>query len=198
MLALISARRVSFSSLIKPIARPPLMPNRRPRSRPSHQCQEKPITTTTDHVGSVSDTLGGLTVRDASPTPSTAGVARLPKGPIGADFVVDGNTYCRAQIRATFYPKFENEKSDQEVRTRMIDMVSAGQAVLEVSLKHSGSLFMYAGHEGGAYAKNSYGNIYTAVGVFVLGRTLREAWGAEASRKQEELNDYLEVTYISE
>ncbi|KAK1312273.1 hypothetical protein QJS10_CPA07g01100 [Acorus calamus] len=194
MLALISARRVSFSSLIKPIARPPLMPNRRPRSRPSHQCQGKPITTTTDHVGTVSNALGGLTVRDASPTPSTAGVgvARLPKGPVGADFVVDGNTYCRAQIRATFYPKFENEKSDQEVRTRMIEMVSAGQAVLEVSLKHSGSLFMYAGHEGGAYAKNSYGNIYTAVGVFVLGRTLREAWGAEVSRKQEELNDYLE------
>lgn len=30
----------------------------------------------------------------------------------------------------------------------------------QVSLKHSGSLFMYAGHEGGAYAKNSFGNMY--------------------------------------
>lgn len=32
--------------------------------------------------------------------------------------------------------------------------------ILQVSLKHSGSLFMYAGHEGGAYAKNSFGNMY--------------------------------------
>lgn len=31
---------------------------------------------------------------------------------------------------------------------------------LQVSVKHSGSLFMYAGCEGGAYAKNSFGNMY--------------------------------------
>nr|CAD1818356.1 unnamed protein product [Ananas comosus var. bracteatus] len=102
----------------------------------------------------------------------------------------------QAQIRATFYPKFENEKSDQEIRTRMIEMVSHGLATLEVSLKHSGSLFMYAGHEGGAYAKNSFGNIYTAVGVFVLGRMFREAWGKEASRMQAEFNDFLEKSRI--
>uniref|UniRef100_A0A7N1A6Z7 tRNA ligase phosphodiesterase domain-containing protein n=1 Tax=Kalanchoe fedtschenkoi TaxID=63787 RepID=A0A7N1A6Z7_KALFE len=109
-----------------------------------------------------------------------------------SEFSVDKSTHCLAQIRATFYPKFENEKSDQEVRTRMIELVSKGLATLEVSLKHSGSLFMYAGHEGGAYAKNSYGNIYTAVGVFVLGRTFREAWGVEAGKMQTEFNDYLE------
>ncbi|CAI9105205.1 OLC1v1004078C1 [Oldenlandia corymbosa var. corymbosa] len=108
------------------------------------------------------------------------------------NFTVDKSTYSHAQIRATFYPKFENEKSDHEVRSRMIEMVSKGLATLEVSLKHSGSLFMYAGHEGGAYAKNSFGNIYTAVGVFVLGRTFREAWGAEATKKQAEFNEYLE------
>ncbi|XP_077247868.1 tRNA ligase 1-like isoform X2 [Tasmannia lanceolata] len=109
------------------------------------------------------------------------------------DFTVDNLTYSRAQIRAAFYPKFENEKSDQEVRTRMIEMVSSGQATLEVSLKHSGSLFMYAGHESGAYAKKSYGNIYTAVGVFVLGRMFLEAWGVESRRKQAEFNDFLET-----
>ncbi|XP_052186627.1 tRNA ligase 1 isoform X2 [Diospyros lotus] len=79
-----------------------------------------------------------------------------------------------------------------QVRTRMIEMVSKGLATLEVSLKHSGSLFMYAGHEGGAYAKNSYGNIYTAVGVFVLGRMFHEAWGTGARKKQAEFNDFLE------
>ncbi|GAB2222695.1 hypothetical protein Droror1_Dr00016818 [Drosera rotundifolia] len=108
------------------------------------------------------------------------------------NFNVDNTTYLHAQIRATFYPKFENEKSDQEVRTRMIEMVSRGLATLEVSLKHSGSLFMYAGHEGGAYAKNSFGNIYTAVGTFVLGRMFQGSWGALASKKQADFNEFLE------
>lgn len=30
-------------------------------------------------------------------------------------FSVDNSSYSHAQVRATFYPKFENEKSDQEV-----------------------------------------------------------------------------------
>ncbi|XP_057774662.1 tRNA ligase 1-like isoform X2 [Salvia miltiorrhiza] len=107
-------------------------------------------------------------------------------------FTTDSSTSSLAQVRAAFYPKFENEKSDQEVRKRMIEMVSKGLATVEVSLKHSGSLFMYAGHEGGAYAKNSYGNIYTAVGVFVLGRMFCEAWGSQASEKQSEFNQFLE------
>lgn len=127
---------------------------------------------------------------------AAGGLAKLFKGNLGADFVVDNNTFSRAQIRATFYPKFENEKSDQEIRTRMIEMVSHGQATLEVSLKHSGSLFMYAGHMGGAYAKNSFGNIYTAVGVFVLGRMFQEAWGIEARRMQAEFNAFLEENRI--
>ncbi|CAH9130263.1 unnamed protein product [Cuscuta epithymum] len=108
------------------------------------------------------------------------------------NFTVDKSTFAQAQVRATFYPKFENEKSDQEMRARMIEMVTKGLATVEVSLKHSGSLFMYAGNEGGAYAKNSFGNIYTAVGVFVLGRMLKEAWGPLASSKQQEFNKYLE------
>ncbi|XP_057248037.1 tRNA ligase 1 isoform X3 [Beta vulgaris subsp. vulgaris] len=123
---------------------------------------------------------------------NSAASSTLFSGKVLENFSVDKNTYSHAQIRATFYPKFENEKSDQEIRTRMIEMVSNGLAVMEVSLKHSGSLFMYAGHEGGAYAKNSFGNIYTAVGVFVLGRMFREAWGTQASNKQAEFNDFLE------
>ncbi|PPR81393.1 hypothetical protein GOBAR_AA39324 [Gossypium barbadense] len=112
------------------------------------------------------------------------------------NFKVDNSTYSLAQIRATFYPKFENEKSDQEIRIRMIEMVSKGLATLEVSLKHSGSLFMYAGNEGGAYAKNSFGNIYTAVGVFVLGRMFHEAWGSKAGEKQAQFNDFIERNRI--
>ncbi|OVA18150.1 tRNA ligase [Macleaya cordata] len=132
----------------------------------------------------------------ASAEKSSAGSSKLTRGPLGADFTVDKYSYALSQIRATFYPKFENEKSDQEVRARMIEMVSNGLATLEVSLKHSGSLFMYAGHEGGAYAKNSFGNVYTAVGVFVLGRMFREAWGSEAFKKQAEFNEYLERNHM--
>ncbi|XP_021279308.1 tRNA ligase 1 isoform X2 [Herrania umbratica] len=112
------------------------------------------------------------------------------------NFSVDNSTYSLAQIRATFYPKFENEKSDQEIRIRMIETVSKGLATLEVSHKHSGSLFMYAGNEGGAYAKNSFGNIYTAVGVFVLGRMFREAWGSKAGEKQAQFNDFIEHNHM--
>ncbi|MCO5584755.1 hypothetical protein L7F22_038687 [Adiantum nelumboides] len=87
---------------------------------------------------------------------------------------------------------FEDVQQIPEVRSRMIDVVDSGKGVLEVTLKHSGSLFMYAGTHGGAFAKNSYGNLYSAVGVFVLGRTLQEAWGVEATAKQREFNAYLE------
>ncbi|XP_050292566.1 tRNA ligase 1 [Quercus robur] len=144
----------------------------------------------------VSNRIGGLGITEnsgqAATQISSAGLSKLFGGNMLENFTVDNSTYTHAQVRATFYPKFENEKSDQEVRTRMIEMVSKGLATLEVSLKHSGSLFMYAGHEGGAYAKNSFGNIYTAVGVFVLGRIFHEAWGTQAAKKQSEFNDFLE------
>lgn len=145
-------------------------------------------------------TVSAATVDAAKKTVNAAtqtAVSDLFKNNLLEKFTVDNSTYSAAKISAIFYPKFENEKSDQEVRTRMIEMVSKGLATLEVSLKHSGSLFMYAGHKGGAYAKNSYGNIYTAVGVFVLGRTFREAWGTEASKKQVEFNEFLEREHMS-
>ncbi|VYS45357.1 unnamed protein product [Arabidopsis thaliana] len=137
-------------------------------------------TSAVSQIGSSGDTKVGLNL------------SKIFGGNLLEKFSVDKSTYCHAQIRATFYPKFENEKTDQEIRTRMIEMVSKGLATLEVSLKHSGSLFMYAGHKGGAYAKNSFGNIYTAVGVFVLSRMFREAWGTKAPKKEAEFNDFLE------
>ncbi|GLU19032.1 hypothetical protein SLE2022_353020 [Rubroshorea leprosula] len=136
--------------------------------------------------------IQGSATETARTKRSIDSLSKLFKGNLLENFNVDNTTYTLAQIRATFYPKFENEKSDQEIRLLMIEMVSKGFATLEVSLKHSGSLFMYAGNEGGAYAKNSFGNIYTAVGVFVLGRMFREAWGTKAAEKQAEFNDFLE------
>lgn len=46
----------------------------------------------------------------------------------------------------------------------LANLVDAVSFLFQVSLKHSGSLFMYAGHEGGAYAKNSFGNMYDIIG----------------------------------
>ncbi|XP_048324076.2 tRNA ligase 1 isoform X1 [Ziziphus jujuba] len=147
-------------------------------------------------VGKTAVEIQGSGAGAAASAKSGAVLSKLFKGNLLESFTVDNSTYAHGQIRATFYPKFENEKSDQEVRTRMIEMVSKGLATLEVSLKHSGSLFMYAGHMGGAYAKNSFGNIYTAVGVFVLGRMFRDAWGAEAAKKQAEFNEFLESNHM--
>ncbi|KAL7605855.1 hypothetical protein Lser_V15G18828 [Lactuca serriola] len=89
-------------------------------------------------------TVSGDAAKETTKQETTAQIAalsRLFNKDLLENFNVDNSTYSTAKIRATFYPKFENEKSDQEV-----------------SLKHFGSLFMYAGHEGGAYAKNSFGN----------------------------------------
>jgi hypothetical protein len=50
------------------------------------------------------------------------GASRLFTG--AADFAVDNNTFAQAQIRAAFYPKFENEKSDQEVRELLLASIT--------------------------------------------------------------------------
>lgn len=42
-------------------------------------------------------------------------LSKLFSGRLLESFTVDNSTYSLAQVRATFYPKFENEKSDQEV-----------------------------------------------------------------------------------
>lgn len=44
-----------------------------------------------------------------------ANLSKLFKDNLLENFTVDNSTFSRAQVRATFYPKFENEKSDQEV-----------------------------------------------------------------------------------
>ncbi|CAH1423484.1 unnamed protein product [Lactuca virosa] len=74
----------------------------------------------------------------------TAALSRLFKKDLLENFNVDNSTYSTAKIRATFYPKFENEKSDQEVRIRMIEMVSKGLATVEVIA--SLSIFQFGIH----------------------------------------------------
>ena len=62
------------------------------------------------------------------------------------------------KLEAIFHPKFENEKSDQQIRQSMIDKVSNGEGILEVSLKHSGSLLLWSGGKR-YYSKNGMDNV---------------------------------------
>ncbi|KAM0915366.1 hypothetical protein ACQ4PT_010904 [Festuca glaucescens] len=82
-------------------------------------------------------------------------------------FAVNNDTwFAEARIKAAFYPKFENENSDQEV-----------------TLKHSGSLFMYAGQHGGAFSKNSFGNMESSFSFFAAYDALCEEGTATPVRK---------------
>lgn len=46
---------------------------------------------------------------------TTAGLSKLFSDKLLESFTVDNSTYSIGQVRAAFYPKFENEKSDHEV-----------------------------------------------------------------------------------
>eukprot|EP00897_Mesotaenium_endlicherianum_P010354 jgi/Mesen1/9347/ME000061S08793 len=90
-----------------------------------------------------------------------------PKAAVGK------KTKATASLLATFYPKFENDSAETQTRDEMIGAVSAHKAVLEVSVKHSGSLFMWSGAQRGAFAKNSYGNDEVkGVNAQVIGRVV--------------------------
>lgn len=47
-------------------------------------------------------------------------------------------TELNMSLDAIFYPKFENELSDQKIRQQMLNNVSTQKGYLEISLKHSG------------------------------------------------------------
>lgn len=67
-------------------------------------------------------TVSGATAAEVEKAPAdqtaekgSADLSKLFRSNILENFSVENSTYSLAQIRATFYPKFENEKSDQEV-----------------------------------------------------------------------------------
>ncbi len=84
------------------------------------------------------------------------------------------------KLEAIFHPKFENEKSDQQIRQSMIDKVSNGEGILEVSLKHSGSLLLWSGGKR-YYSKNGMDNVYTSVGEVLLRQHFARAWIGSAT-----------------
>jgi len=134
----------------------------------------------------------------ASPSAGLGASRQMVGAPEASNSTANNRMSAKAQIRSCFYPKIHNINYDQEIiKNKMIEMVSSGSANVEVTLKHSGHLFTYAGCHSGAYAKNSFGNFCTAVGMFVLARLFDEAWGGDTSNMQSEFSKSLEKHHIS-
>ena len=103
-----------------------------------------------------------------------------PEGPKKQDAV-------RAlSLEAIFHPKFENEnRAHQDVRQQMKDRVGSQQGYLEVSLKHSGSLLLWSGHQR-YYSKNSSENCFTYVGEMLLRQHFWRAWPEQQQQQQQQ------------
>jgi hypothetical protein len=99
------------------------------RSGVQQRWVEKPKTEAIGNAETVADKLsgihiaesygtvsGGATVTEVESTPVGSGsLSNISRANMLEKFTVDNSTYAHARIRASFYPKFENEKSDQEV-----------------------------------------------------------------------------------
>ncbi len=90
--------------------------------------------------------------------------------------ILDSQTIRGMKLEAIFHPKFENENlNNQQIRKSMIEKVSNGEGVLEVSLKHSGSLILWSGGRR-FYSKNATDNVHTNVGEILLRQHFARAW----------------------
>ena len=103
------------------------------------------------------------------------------------------NPICRLRLEAIFHPKFENEKSDGQIRQDMLDRVSKKQGYLEVSLKHSGCLILWSGGQR-FYSKNSTDNQFTSVAEIILLQHFERSWRQDDTNNESN-NDQLLSKY---
>lgn len=82
------------------------------------------------------------------------------------------------RLEAIFHPKFENESSDKQIRSAMLNRVSKKEGYIEVSLKHSGSLLLWSGSQR-FFSKNSTNNVFTHVGEILLYQHFVRAFGCD-------------------
>lgn len=83
---------------------------------------------------------------------------------LGTDEEPDSKCITSASVHQAFLPKFENETQDAEIAAAI--QRSSDDQYMSVSVKHSGSLATMSHDLLGA--KNSQGNIYTAVACILL------------------------------
>lgn len=99
-----------------------------------------------------------------------------PEAETGQDnSAMDMKFIQKLRLEAIFHPKFENENSSQEIRSKMLDLVAAQKGYLEVTLKHSGSLVLWSGGQR-FYSKNSLSNQFTLVAEILLRQHMERAW----------------------
>jgi len=115
------------------------------------------------------------------------------------------------ELEAIFYPKFENEASDQkQIRESMLETIFDSSGYLEVSLKHSGSLILWSGYDR-VYAKNSMDNKFCLVGEILLREHFIRSWSIDTAsnndknlagtirqtgHKQEESDQYASLKFL--
>jgi hypothetical protein len=100
----------------------------------------------------------------------------------------------KLRLEAIFHPKFENERSDHQIREDMLSRVDSGKGYLEVSLKHSGSLVLWSGGHR-FYSKNSTDNQFTYAAEILLQQHFERAW---RNAHQSPLSNYHECSQHAE
>lgn len=104
----------------------------------------------------------------------------------------------KLRLEAIFHPKFENEKSNQEIRNEMKQRVESKQGYLEVTLKHSGSLILWSGGQR-YYSKNSTSNQFTMVAEILLRQHFERAWRktGEGNSEYKKCSQFLEESRLT-
>lgn len=113
---------------------------------------------------------------------------------------LDSKSIQKLSLEAIFLPKFENERSDHQIRNEMLKLVKEEAGYLEVTLKHSGSLILWSGDQR-YYSKNSISNQFTLVAETLLRQHFERAWRNEEDTNGIEMykqcGDYLESNRLT-
>ncbi|XP_039793737.1 tRNA ligase 1-like isoform X3 [Panicum virgatum] len=117
-----SSSASAAAGIAEPVGRMALAPQEPPRAGPAQMWVPRGYATSAaDGPGAAS----ASTSTSAAVTAEQGGAASQKLSSLfktAPHFEVDNSTFTEAQIRATFYPKFENEKSDQERNRISISM----------------------------------------------------------------------------
>jgi len=98
------------------------------------------------------------------------------------------------RLEAIFHPKFENESSDRQIRSAMMEHVSEKEGYVEVSFKHSGSLLLWSGSQR-FFSKNSTDNVFTHVGEILLYQHFIRAYGEDTDTDGLDRESYIHKKY---
>jgi hypothetical protein len=123
------------------------------------------------------------------------------------------NRVLKMELDAIFYPKFDNEQSDQAIRSQMLARMPSKAKkdnghnnhaensppqrdhFLELTVKHSGSLILWNGTT--FYSKNSTGNVFSLAAEVLLRQHFSRVWGEDENGPSEVMYQKC-VAYLQE